>query len=168
MVLLTEVSWHCILRHQTHAFKTYDLMFCHFALFQQGQSSSYLNHMESLNFSIKICTQLVKVWVKRRNEKCLLYVYSKWALLLFLLPFILHIIIPCTGSCVCYVVNKETLLELRTDLRWDTVPATIIDFSWIGTRDLLYTSRIVSPLSHVWCLVCSLDKGAKLKTPTTN
>ena len=61
------------------------------------------------------------------------------------MEFILHIITPCTGSwssystlfipvrvCgICSLVNKETLLELRSESRLDALRATAIDFSGI-------------------------------------
>jgi len=41
------------------------------------------------------------------------------------------LLIPVRGHGVCSLVNRETLLELRSDLRSDAHPATTIDFSGI-------------------------------------
>jgi len=70
--------------------------------------------------------------------------------------FILHIINPCAGSLslystslipvrgrgVCSLVNRETLLELRSELRSDALTATTIDFSRIQIHDSLRVSRV--------------------------
>ena len=52
--------------------------------------------------------------------------------------FILHITIPCLGR----VVNVETLLESRSELRSDALPVATIDFSEIRTDDSLSTNHV--------------------------
>jgi len=53
----------------------------------------------------------------------------------------LHIITPCAGCAVCTLVNSETLLEFRSELRSDALPVTAIDFSEIRTLASLNANR---------------------------
>ena len=39
-------------------------------------------------------------------------------------------IFPVRGHGVCSQINRETLLELRSELRLDALPVTTIDFFW--------------------------------------
>ena len=57
---------------------------------------------------------------------------------------------PCTGRGVCSLVNRVTLLKLRSELRFDALPATTIDFSGIRTHNLLRANqnRVFEPLGH--------------------
>ena len=48
------------------------------------------------------------------------------------------------GRGVRFLVNRETLLELRSGLRSDALPAITIDLSGIWTYDLLNTNRVYS------------------------
>jgi len=70
--------------------------------------------------------------------------------------FILHIINPCAvswslystllipirGHGVCSLVNEETLLDLQSELRSDTISATTIDVSGIRTLDSLCANQL--------------------------
>ena len=44
--------------------------------------------------------------------------------------------IPCAGRGVCALVNRETLLELRSELRSVALSATTIDFFWDSNPQL--------------------------------
>jgi len=57
----------------------------------------------------------------------------------FILP-----IFPVRGRGVCSLVNKETLLELRSKLRLDALPVTTIEFSGIWTHNSLRKSCILT------------------------
>jgi len=52
--------------------------------------------------------------------------YSLYRVVEFILP-----ILPVQGHGVCSLVNREMNLELRSELRSNTLPATTIDFSRI-------------------------------------
>jgi len=72
--------------------------------------------------------------------------------------------IPCTGRGVYYLVNRETLLELRSKLRSDALPITILTF--LGFEPTTHRSHIVylNTLSRGCCqdvspvLVCINDE----------
>jgi len=54
-----------------------------------------------------------------------------------------HIVNPCIrGHGACSLVNRETLLELRNELRLDALPVTTIDCSGIRTRDSPSANRV--------------------------
>jgi len=42
-----------------------------------------------------------------------------------------ELLLPVRGRGACSLVNRETLLELRSELRSDALPVTTIDFSGI-------------------------------------
>jgi len=56
--------------------------------------------------------------------------------------FILHIINPYAGSWSFLPGYRETLLELRGELRSDALPAITIDFSEIRTLDSQRANRV--------------------------
>ena len=56
---------------------------------------------------------------------------------------------PSTGVGVCSLVNRETLLELRSEIRLDAVPTTTIGFSGIRTRNSLRANLVFLPLSRL-------------------
>ena len=52
------------------------------------------------------------------------------------------LLISVRGGGVCSLVNGETLLELRRELRSDALPAITIDFSGIRTHNSRLTNRV--------------------------
>ena len=52
------------------------------------------------------------------------------------------LLIPVRGRDVCSLVNRETLLELGSELRSEVLPANTIDFSGIRTHDSMRANRI--------------------------
>jgi len=65
--------------------------------------------------------------------------------------FLLRFIYPCVGHGVCFMVNIETWLKLRNELKSNSLPRHTINFSGIGAGKSLYMSRIFYPSS----LACS-------------
>jgi len=58
------------------------------------------------------------------------------------------LLIPVRGRGVCSLVNREILLQLRSELRSDALLATTIDFSGIRTHKSLHASCVFWPLRH--------------------
>jgi len=52
------------------------------------------------------------------------------------------LLFPARDHGVCSLVNKETLSELRSELRSDALPVTNIDSSGIQTHDSLCVNRV--------------------------
>jgi len=55
-------------------------------------------------------------------------------------------LIPVGGRGVCFLVNRETLLELRSKLRLTSLPASTINSSRVRTHNSLSANRAFHPL----------------------
>jgi len=65
-----------------------------------------------------------------------------WGLIFYASVYTPTLIIPVRARGVCSLVKRETLLELRSELRSDALPATTIDFSGIRTHGSLRANRV--------------------------
>ena len=60
---------------------------------------------------------------------------------------------PMRGHGICSPINRETLLELRSELGLDAHPATIADFSGVLAHDTSQVNRVFYfPLTIVLCM----------------